>query len=59
MSTDPANLPPHYHALRLLWTVLQLSLLLVLAVVVLQVTSPGDAVGDVADWARDLQRSIF
>lgn len=59
MSTEPAKLPPHYHALRLVWTVLQLALLLVLAVVVVQVAPPGDVVGDVADWSRDLQRSIF
>ena len=54
MSSDPQNLPPHYHALRVLWTVLQIALLLVVAVVVLQAFPPGDLIGDISDWAGDL-----
>jgi len=54
VSTDPENLPPHYHALRVLWTVLQIALLLALAVVVFQTFPPGDLIGDVSDWAGDL-----
>ncbi len=54
MSTAPDRLPPHYHALRVLWTVLQVVLLLVLAVVAFQAFPPGDLIGDVSDWAQDL-----
>ncbi|WP_158282961.1 hypothetical protein [Nocardioides silvaticus] len=54
MSTAPDRLPPHYHALRVLWTVLQVVLLLVLVVVLFGAYPPVDLVGDVSDWARDL-----
>jgi hypothetical protein len=50
MTTAPDHLPPHYHALRLLWTVLQVVLLLVVLGVVAATVSPGD----VLDWAGDL-----
>ena len=59
MSTDPDALPPHYHALRVLWTVLQVVLLLVVAAVLLQVAAPGDLIGDASDWAKDLQGDLF
>ena len=54
VSTAADKLPPHYRALRVLWTVLQVVLLLVLAVVVFQAFPPGDLIGDVTDWAQDL-----
>ncbi len=54
MSTSPDQLPPHYHALRALWTALQVALLLVAVALVLQAGSPAELIGDVADRARDL-----
>ena len=54
MSTTPEDLPPHYHALRVLWTVLQVVLLLVVAALLVQAFPPGDLIGDVSDWAKDL-----
>ena len=54
MSTNTDKLPPHYHALRALWTVLQVVLLLIVVVLVTQAISPADLVGDVTDWAGDL-----
>lgn len=59
MSTSPDRLPPHYHALRALWTVLQVALLLVVVALVLQAGTPGELIGDVADRARDLQRDLL
>ncbi len=53
MTTAPDNLPPHYHALRVLWTVLQVALLLVVAALVFQAVPPGDLVSDFSDWAGD------
>jgi hypothetical protein len=54
VSTAPENLPPHYHALRVLWTVLQIALLVVVAALLVQAFPPGDLIGDVGDWAQDL-----
>lgn len=59
MSTTPDSVPPHYHALRILWTLLQLALLLVVAALVVQAVPPGDLVSDVSDWARDLQDNLL
>lgn len=53
------NVPPHYHALRVLWTVLQVVLLLVVLAVAAQAFPPGEVVGDVSDWARDLQAQLL
>ena len=58
MSTARDSVPPHYHALRILWTVLQLALLLIVAALVVQAL-PGDLVNDVSDWARDLQDKLL
>lgn len=54
MSTPRDDVPPHYHALRVLWTVLQVVLLLVVIALVAQAVPPGELIGDVGDWARDL-----
>jgi hypothetical protein len=54
MSTPRENVPPHYRALRVLWTVLQVVLLLVVIGLVAQTAPPGELIGDVGDWARDL-----
>ncbi len=55
MTTPPREtLPPHYHALRVLWTVLQVALLLVAIGLLVQAVPPGELIGDVGDWARDL-----
>ncbi len=54
MSTPRDRLPPHYHALRGLWTVLQVLLLLVALVLVFQAVPPGELISDVGDWAQDL-----
>ena len=54
MSTPRENVPPHYHALRVLWTVLQVALLLVVLGLLVQAVPPGELIGDVGDWARDL-----
>jgi hypothetical protein len=59
VSTTHDRVPPHYHALRILWTVLQLALLLIVAALVVQALPPGDLVGDVSDWARDLQDNLL
>jgi hypothetical protein len=45
MSTPRDYVPPHYRALRVLWTVLQ---------VVFQAVPPDELIGDVGDWAREL-----
>ena len=54
MSTPRDDVPPHYHALRVLWTVLQVLLLLVLFALVFQAVPPGELIGEVGDWAQDL-----
>ncbi len=54
MSTPRDTLPPHYNALRAVWTVLQVVLLLVVLALLAQAVPPGDLVGDAGDWARDL-----
>lgn len=54
MSTPRDDVPPHYNALRVLWTVLQVVLLLVVIALVVQAVPPGELIGDVGDWARDL-----
>jgi hypothetical protein len=54
MSTPRDYVPPHYRALRILWTVLQVVLLLVVIGLVFQAVPPGEIIGDVGDWARDL-----
>ncbi len=59
MSTTRDNVPPHYHALRLLWTALQVVLLLVVVGLLVQAVPPGDLIGDVGDWARDLQDKLL
>ena len=47
-------MPPHYRALRVLWTALQVVLLLIVFGLVSQAVPPGELIGDVGDWARDL-----
>ena len=59
MSVPRENVPPHYHALRVLWTVLQVLLLLVAIGLVLRAVPPGEMIGDVSDWARDLQGRLL
>lgn len=59
MSTTRDDVPPHYHALRLLWTVAQVILLLVVVGLLVQAFPPGELVGDVADGARDLQHRLL
>jgi len=60
VSTTRDSVPPHYHALRILWTVLQLAVLLILAALVVQaLPPPSDLVSDVSDWARDLQDKLL
>jgi len=59
VSTARDNVPPHYHALRLLWTALQVVLLLVVVGLLAQAFPPGDLIGDVADRARDLQAQLL
>ena len=54
MSTSRDKVPPHYHALRVLWTLLQVLLLLVALVLLVQAVPPGELIGDVGDWAQDL-----
>jgi hypothetical protein len=54
VSTPRENVPPHYHALRVLWTVLQIVLLVVLLGLLAQAVPPGELIGDVNDWASDL-----
>ena len=54
MSTTNDNVPPHYHLLRILWTVLQVVLLLVVIGLVAQAIPPGEMIGDVREWAQDL-----
>ena len=54
MSTPRDHVPPHYRALRVLWTVLQVILLLVAVALVVQAVSPGELIDDFGDWARDL-----
>ena len=54
MSTPSENVPPHYHALRVLWTVLQVALLVVVLGLLVQAVPPGELIGDVNDWAGDL-----
>ena len=54
MSTPRDEVPPHYHALRVLWTVLQVVLLLVVVALVVQAVPPGELIGDLGDWAGDL-----
>jgi hypothetical protein len=54
MSTPHENVPPHYHALRVLWTVLQVAVLLIVIGLVVQAVPPGELIGDINDWARDL-----
>lgn len=54
MSAETETLPPHYHALRVLWTVTQVALLAVLVAVLLGAFPPGELIGDVRDWADDL-----
>jgi hypothetical protein len=54
MSVPRDNLPPHYHALRAVWTALQVVLLLVVLGLLAQAIPPGDLIGGAGDWARDL-----
>jgi hypothetical protein len=54
VSTPRDNVPPHYTALRVLWTALQVALLLIVFVLLAQAVPPGELIGDVGDWARDL-----
>jgi hypothetical protein len=54
VSTSRDKLPPHYHALRVLWTLLQVLLLLVALLLLVRAVPPGDLIGDVGDWAQDL-----
>jgi hypothetical protein len=54
MTTPRENVPPHYHVLRVLWTVLQVGLLLVVFGLLVQALPPGELIGDIGDWARDL-----
>ena len=59
MSTPRDDVPPHYHALRVLWTVLQVVLLLVVVGLLVQAFPPGELVGGVGDWAGDLQDDLL
>jgi hypothetical protein len=54
VSTRRDEVPPHYHALRVLWTVLQVVLLLVVVALVVQAVPSGELIGDLGDWAGDL-----
>ncbi len=54
MTTPRDDLPPHYHAMRALWTVLQIVLLVVVLLLLAKAVPPGDLIGDAGDWAADL-----
>ena len=54
MSIPRDNVPPHYHALRAVWTLLQVVVVLVLLALLAQAVPPGDLISDAGDWARDL-----